>query len=746
MIKIESLARKLPESPGAFKIPGSIGRVALFACLLTVTIVLSGCSRQAWNDPYRAGEAAGPIFYSSFSERPKHLDPARSYSANEWAFISQVYEPPLQYHFLKRPYELVPLTADALPEIRQYASDGTLLPDHAPASDVAYTDYIVRIRPGIRYQPHPALARNDDGSFVYWPLDDETLDRVDALADFERTGSRELVAADYLYQIKRLAFSPNHSPVASLMAEHIRGFADFSERAKAAHDALPRQGGMRPWLDLRGLDMSGLAEIDRYTYRVRIENKYPQFIYWLAMNFFAPMPWEAERFYHQPGLDEKNINLHWYPIGTGPFMLTENNPNLRMVLVRNPNFHGETYPVEGSDEDRRIGLLDDAGREMPFIERAVYSLEKEAIPRWNKFLQGFYDNSGIGSDSFDQAVQFGSGGEATLTEAMRERGIRLSTAVETSLFYTGFNMRDPVVGGDSERARLLRQAIAIAIDFEEFISIFRNGRGEAAQGPLPPGIFGHRSGESGVNPVTHEWRNGTPRRRSIDDARQLMVEAGYTDGRDPATGGPLILYYDTPAAGPDSKAMLQWYRKQLAKLGVELVIRATDYNRFQDKMLKGTSQIFSWGWNADYPDPENFFFLLYGPNGKVESKGENAANFRHPEFDALFVEMKDMENGPARQQVIDRMVEILRVESPWLFGFYPKAYSLHHSWYRNAKPHLMANNTLKYKGVDGTSRIEAQSAWNDPVLWPLGVLLAILIVSIIPAVRGFRARERSRAL
>ena len=69
---------------------------------------------------------------------------------------------------------------------------------------------------------------------------------------------------------------------------------------------------------------------------------------------------------------------------------------------------------------------------------------------------------------------------------------------------------------------------------------------------------------------------------------------GQRRRRDPASGGPLILYYDTPAAGPDSKAMLQWYRKQLAKLGIELVIRATDYNRFQDKMLKGTSQIFSW--------------------------------------------------------------------------------------------------------------------------------------------------------
>jgi ABC-type transport system substrate-binding protein len=265
-------------------------------------------------------------------------------------------------------------------------------------------------------------------------------------------------------------------------------------------------------------------------------------------------------------------------------------------------------------------------------------------------------------------------------------------------------------------------------------------------GPLPPGIFGHRDGELGINPVTHHWADGTTRRHGVERARALLARAGYPDGRDPQTGGPLILYYDTPAAGPDSKAMLNWYRKQLDKLGIELVIRATDYNRFQDKMLRGTAQIFSWGWNADYPDPENFLFLLYGPNGKVATKGENAANFSNDEFDRLFVVMKDLPNGDERQRVIDRMVEILQQESPWLFGFFPKSYSLHHAWYGNAKPHLMANNTLKYKKVDGSMRVEAQQAWNRPVLWPVWLVGVLVVASMLPAMIGFRRRERSRAL
>ena len=256
------------------------------------------------------------------------------------------------------------------------------------------------------------------------------------------------------------------------------------------------------------------------------------------------------------------------------------------------------------------------------------------------------------------------------------------------------------MGGASERARLLRRAISIAVDYEEFISIFANGRGVAAQSPIPPGIFGNKPGAEGVNQYVYEADGGKPRRRSIAEANRLLAQAGYPGGRDEETGESLILYFDTTATGPDDKARLNWYRKQFAKLGIQLVIRATDYNRFQDKMLKGTAQIFAWGWNADYPDPENFLFLFLTKNSKVEHGGENSANYQNPEYDALFDRMKHMDNGPERQAIIDEMVEILRQDAPWLWGFHPKSYSLFHSWYRNVKPNLMSDNTLKYKRLE----------------------------------------------
>ena len=712
--------------------------------LALAVLVAGGCGEAPWNDPHATPAAGERVVYSSFEERPKHLDPARSYSSNEQRFIAQIYEPPLQYHYLKRPAELVPLTAEGLPEVTLLDADGGPLPAGSPPERVAFSEYRVRIRPGILYQPHPALARDAAGGLVYETLPAALASRARRLADFPETGTRELTADDYVYQIKRLAYTPLHSPIAGLMAGYILGFAEFGEATDAALAELrERTGAEHPWLDLRGHSLAGVSAQDRYSFRVRLKGQYPQFRYWLAMTFFAPLPWEVDRFYHLPGLRERNISLDWFPAGTGPFMLTENNPNLRMVLARNPNFRGEVYPQDGEVGDRAAGLLADAGRPLPLVDRASYSLEKEAIPRWNKFLQGYYDASGITSDSFDQAVQFGSGGEAMLTDEMRERGVRLVTSVETSVFYFGFNWKDPVVGGGGgERARRLRQAIAIALDFEEFVSIFRNGRGMAAQGPLPPGIYGHRSGAEGLNPYVYDLVDGRPQRKPIETAQALLAEAGYPNGVDAATGQPLVLNYDTAATGPDSKAQLDWYRKQFQKLGIQLVVRATDYNRFQEKMRRGTAQLFSWGWNADYPDPENFFFLLYGPHGKAEHGGENASNYANPTFDALFDRMKNLADGPERQALIDEMTEILRRDGPWAWGFFPTGFTLHHAWYRNVKPNLMANNTLKYVAVDAGRRRDSQREWNEPIVWPAGAALALLAGLTVPAVIAHRRRER----
>jgi oligopeptide transport system substrate-binding protein len=704
-----------------------------------LAMLLAACDNGLWNNPYPASDEGKSIFYTAFTERPKHLDPAQAYSENEYEFLAQIYAPPLQYHYLKRPYQLVPLAASAMPTVRYLDQHHQPLPEAAPAEKIAFSVYEIHIKPGMRYQPHPAFARDAQGKLEYDHLTPHDLRDIHVLNDFAHTGTRDVTAADYVYQIKRLVHPQLHTPISGVMSEYIVGLKDY---AATLQEALKKKPDA--FLDLNEYPLSGVQVVDGTTYRVEIIGKYPQFAYWLAMPFFAPMPPEAERFYAQTGMRERNLILDWWPVGSGPYYLSENNPNQRLVLMRNPYYDSETYPAEGEAGDAAAGLLVDAGKPLPLIDKIVFTLEKETIPYWNKFLQGYYDASGISSDSFDQAVHVNVSGDAAVTDAMKAQDISLSTAVATSTMYTGFNWLDPVVGGDSERARKLRQAIAIAVDFEEFISIFANGRGIAAQSPIPPGIFGYREGEAGINHEVYDWVEGAPKRKPIETAKRLLAEAGYPNGVDAQTRQPLVIYLDTTANGVGDKSRLDWLRKQFDKINVQLVARTTDYNRFQDKIRRGDTQMFYFGWNADYPDPENFLFLLNGAQAKVSNGGENAANYDNPEYDKLFEQMKNMENNPTRQAIIDRMLEIVRHDSPWLWGYHPKNYVLRHGWLSNVKANVMANNKLKYWSVDAKRRDALRRDWNQPKRWPLWLGAAGILLLGMWLAQVLRQREEAK--
>lgn len=711
-------------------------RVVSYFCSV-VLLFLVGCELPTVNSPYPQQADNAVTLYSSFALRPKHLDPAKSYSADEATFTGQIYEPPFQYHYLKRPFTLEPLTATGLPSVHYFNKNDIEVSEGDSTSEVAYSVYQIAIKPNILYQPHPSFAIDDDGQFLYHYLTNDEIDDINKLADFKVQSTRELIAEDYVYQIKRLAHPDIHSPILGIMSEYIVGLADYATQLREL-----QQSGRA--IDLRASAISGVSVIDRYSYQIKVIGKYPQLRYWLAMPFFAPVPWEADEFYAQPGLIKKNITLDWYPVGTGPYQLTENDPNSRMVLEKNSNYHADYYPEQGESTDLALGLLDDRGKKLPFIDRVVFTLEKENTSYWNKFLQGYYDISGISSDSFGQAIQVASEGEFLLSDAMKEKGLALRTAIAASTSYIGFNMQDPVVGGYSEASKNLRQAISIAIDYEEYISIFLNGRGIPAQGPIPPGIFGYLDGEAGINHQVYDWDKNIAKRKSLDKAVQLLAKAGYPAGRSRETGEPLTLYFDVPASGPDAKAQFDWLRKQFDKLGLQLVIRSTDYNRFQDKMRNGQAQLFQWGWNADYPDPENFLFLLYGPNSKVSSGGENAANYQNDKFDQLFELMRVMPDNDERQTIIKEMLNILTNDSPWIWGFHPKQFSLYHSWNKNVKPNLMANNTIKYRRVDAQQRLNLQRQWNKPILWPLFALLGLCVLLLMPAWLIYRQKLRKK--
>ena len=136
------------------------------AVALIASLALAACG-PVWNDPYPAAERGEHVLYTAFTERPKHLDPVQSYSEDEASFLYQIVEPPLQYHYLKRPYVLEPATAEAMPRLRRLDAAGRELPANADPSRVVRTVVEVRIRPGILYQPHPAFALDEDGGARY---------------------------------------------------------------------------------------------------------------------------------------------------------------------------------------------------------------------------------------------------------------------------------------------------------------------------------------------------------------------------------------------------------------------------------------------------------------------------------------------------------------------------------------------------------------------------------------------------
>jgi hypothetical protein len=222
-----------------------------------------------------------------------------------------------------------------------------------------------------------------------------------------------------------------------MMADKIVGLKELGESLQQAAKGLPADA----WIDLDSFPLSGVEKVDRHTWRIRIKGKYPQFAYWLAMPFFAPVPREVERFFAQPGMAAKNLTLDWWPVGTGPYMLSKTIRIAAWCCRAIPIFTARPIPAKAK-RATGAGLLADCGKPLPFIDQAVFTREKEAIPYWNKFLQGYYDASGISSDSFDQAVRVNVGGDVALTDEMRDKGIRLLTSVKTSTFYMGFNMLD----------------------------------------------------------------------------------------------------------------------------------------------------------------------------------------------------------------------------------------------------------------------------------------------------------------
>ncbi|MBO9685006.1 ABC transporter substrate-binding protein [Roseateles chitosanitabidus] len=728
--------------------------LALLAAGATA-VLLAACN----NSPYPAGSAKDNTLYLSFDERsPRYLDPTASYTSPESVYTYQIMEPPYGYHYLKRPYELIPRAAARVIKPYYLNAAGQRLPDDAPVEQIAQSVYDVPIRPGTKYAPSPAFAKDEQGHYRYHHLTAKDLGDKRSPWQFAHQGTRELEAEDFVYAIKRQATTRVEAPIFGLFSEHVIGLKAYGELIRAENakllQGLPESSPDKPFLDFRRWPLEGAEAVDKHTLRIRIKGKYPQWSYWLSTTFLAPVPWEVDLFYAQPGMAEHGLSWNQWPVGTGPYMMTEYQQDRRHVMSRNPNYRkDDLYPCEGMPDDGPAGRLADCGKPMPFIDKIVATLVKERVPRKELFKQGYLDVPDL--ERGDWGVEFyaDASDSREVEDFFKQRGFAFPRSTDPNNWYLGFNMLDPVIGKgktaeDEARHRKLRQALSIAIDWEEgYGRIFKNRGGVTAFGPVPPGVFGSREAQRGFfNPVTHKIVDGQVQRRSLDDAKQLMAEAGYPDGRDAKTGQPLVLNYDfMRTVTPEVKAENDWLVKQFAKLGIQLDVRATDYNQFQEKVRQGKHQVFWWGWFADYPDAENFLFLLYGPNSKSLHEGENSANYENLEYDRLFKQVQVLDDGPEKQKVIDRMVEIVQQDAPWAFGYWAWTGQAYQSWVHNGKPSIVIRDPVRYYRIDPARRAALQSEWNHPVWWPLLVLVVGGVAIVWMTRRSFQARETATA-
>lgn len=630
------------------------------------------------NNPY--GEfPENKVMFTTLSGDPRTLDPVRVSDTVSNSIASNLHDTPYEYHYLKRPLQLVPSMATEMPVYATEMFRGKKV--HT---------FQFSIQKGLRYQ------------------DDEC---------FSGGRGREIRIDDIIFSMKRAADPGENAFGYPLLTGHLLGFDEFSEGIKKIRiekaEAGDLEESVRQYLKQ---DLPGIVRVNDYTLKLRLVDAYPQVIYFFSLSVGAPVP--AECFYYYDGQKHNGSRRPTYdrhPVASGPYLLDEWHSNYRMVLKKNPAYRKtDRYPHSGEEEDANIGLLENAGVELPIVDEFRFQIIKAGPTIWTLFDQGYLDRAGIPREVFDQVIV-----DQGLSERYIERGVRLDTAVDVSTYWWYFNMKDPVVGSN----RRLRQAISLAVDREELIARFLNDRGVVAHSIIPPGIEGY----------TKDFKNPYSA-YDLKKAKRLLAEAGYPGGVDPKTGKPLHLTL-TLVASQGATTMYRYYIDQLSRINVNLEIEQLDWPTVLEKKMNKSFQMIHGGWHADYPDPQNFMQLFYGPN-VASTYNEN--HYRNSEFDTLYRRMRSMPPGPDRESIIRKMNEIVARDAHVVFLYHPVSYGLSHQWVSPLKPHPINTNQLKYRDLDPEKRRELSQAWNRVPFWGYGILFGGLLLFILLMVHGVR--------
>lgn len=474
---------------------------------------------------------------------------------------------------------------------------------------------------------------------------------------FPNGKGRELVAEDFVYSIKRLA-DPK-----------LQGLGWWMIDGKIA--------GLNEWRDKYSKEdvvdysetIEGLKALDRYTLQFKLSKPFPQFLYSLAMPFTFAVAKEVVEFYGKEFLN--------HPVGTGPFVLPVFTQEKRLTYTKNPTFRKKTFPTEHSEEFASIAK-ENAGKELPLVEKLVVNIMKEDQPRWLNFQKGNLDFISIPKDNFDSAVTPDNG----LADTLAKKGISLLISPQLDVTYVAFNH-----DMDLFKNKKLRQAMALAYDSKTSNKLFYNNTAMSAQSIVPPGIAGNMPNY--VSPF---------RERDLEKAKALLAEAGFADGK----GLPEITY-DCPNSTV-SRQQGEFFMKNMADIGIKVKVIQNTWPELQKKIDKRQVQMWGIAWGADYPDAENFLQLLYGPN---RSPGANGSGFNNPQFNELFKKASLMQDTPERTAIYEKLNRMASEEVPIIYGVHRQKYTMKHGWLKNYVSTDFDAGQAMYLDVDLTKKAEA---------------------------------------
>jgi len=696
------------------------------------------------NNPYPHDTGKGKIFYTAFSSSPKNLDPQHTYTMADLAYLRLIYEPLVDYHYLDAK-RLVPALAEKVPEEQVKKENGK----------VVEVRYSFKLREGVHFINDPCFP---DGK------------------------GRELVAEDFHYVFKRASDPEVACPIASQLVS-IKGFKDYSqtiktERAKQIKEIEKESGETfnpkKHYIKSTDLykacgDFPGIKVTGKYSFDLIMTERYPQILYWFAMRFICALPHEAVDYYNPTKEMTTYVPMKFdmHPVGTGCYRILweEFRKAQKVILVKNENWWGiktaapttrfPDKPYSKEDVEKGYWTKERAGTPIAQLDRIECYKEVEKVPQFGKFLQGYYDNNQLPPEKMGEAVA-----NQDLTPTMKELGIQLNKSPQLAIRYIGFNMESDVLGSPKkfkdpeleknrkaqlEKNKKLRQALTLAIDSNEYIRIHLKGMGLDAQSPLPPGLYGYDKDYK--HPFTYKGEE------SILQARELLKEAGYSNGIDPKTGKPLEIEFSYSTRNPSDDVRMEFYIKCWGKIGVNVKADGSEYNIFQDKVRDNQFQMFTWGWHADYPDPENFFFLL-----STESAPDpNYTQYASKEFDYYYSKLKMLTNEQSatwvdektkkeitmsRLELINKCKDVLAEDCPWVPLYHDVYFDLNHGWLKNVKSHPLISYPFHMYDIDPVERAKSRGEWNKPILWPGYALFALLVIFITPIFRTY-FRERN---